>query len=184
MGGRIQDPETHGKHPTRKKIPGVPAGRVWGAELRSLGSVATGGGEQPTSRTARAQHRVRPLRPCSCEAHRHAVLGALGTTATVAEGTSNEQRVASGFTGRAQPLSHCNWVTIMSSCILNHNNCGQKNNGQTGSQLLIGRQQVDQQQLLVNQTLRLIGRQQLLVNRPGSWGVMGTAWPVTGSSWC
>ena len=33
---------------------------IGGAELRSLGPVAKGGGKQPTVRTARAQRTVRP----------------------------------------------------------------------------------------------------------------------------
>ena len=43
----------------KKKIPGLPAGAV-GCRIQDPGSVATGGGKQPTFRTARAQRTVRP----------------------------------------------------------------------------------------------------------------------------
>ena len=60
-GCRIQDPGTRGKHHTDKEIPGVPAGGLSGADVKTLGPVATSDGKQPTFRTARAQRRVRPL---------------------------------------------------------------------------------------------------------------------------
>ena len=50
MGGcRIQDAGTCGKHQA-EKIPGGPAGGV-GCRIQDPGSVATGGGKQPTFRT-------------------------------------------------------------------------------------------------------------------------------------
>ena len=52
-GCRIQDPGTPGKHQTKKNSL-VYQQRLSGAEFRTLGSAATGGGKLPTFCTARS----------------------------------------------------------------------------------------------------------------------------------
>ena len=72
---RVYPGNTPENHPPLQKHASI-QNSISGAEFRTLGPVATGGGKQPTFRTARAQRTVRPLtHACATRQRRRRCVG-------------------------------------------------------------------------------------------------------------